>query len=86
MKVIHKFKSPNFNDRKSNTIKFIIIHYTALNSISESIQYLCSKKHKVSTHYLISRKGDVYSMVSEKRRAWHAGKSYWDGICDINST
>ena len=24
-------------------------------------------------------------MVSEKKRAWHAGKSYWNGIKDRNS-
>ena len=57
MKLIHKFKSPNFNSRKSNNINLIIIHYTALKSISESKKFLCEKKNKVSCHYLISKKG-----------------------------
>jgi N-acetylmuramoyl-L-alanine amidase len=86
MKLIHNFKSPNFNDRKSNNIEIIVIHYTALSSISNSLKYLCSKKNKVSSHYLISQKGKIYSLVSEKKRAWHAGQSYWRGITDINST
>jgi len=85
MKLIHKFKSPNFNERKYNKIKFIIIHYTALQSISESIKYLSSKNNKVSSHYLISKSGIVYNLVSEKKRAWHAGISYWQGNYDINS-
>lgn len=85
MKLIHKFKSPNFNERKSKDIKLVIIHYTALKSVSESIKYLCSKKNKVSSHFLISNKGDIYSLVSEKKRAWHAGYSYWKGRTDINS-
>ena len=85
MKLIHKFKSPNFNERKSYNIQFIIIHYTALNSATESINYLCSKKNKVSSHYLISKKGEIYNLVSEKKRAWHAGESYWKGKEDINS-
>ena len=85
MKLIHKFKSPNYNERKSNNIEVIIIHYTALNSISNSLKYLCSKKTKVSSHYLISQTGKMYSLVSEKKRAWHAGQSYWRGISDINS-
>jgi len=85
MKLIHNFKSPNFNKRKSNSIELIIIHYTALNSLNESIKYLCSKKHQVSSHYLISNKGKVFSLVSEKKRAWHAGQSYWKGEKDINS-
>ena len=86
MKLIHKFKSPNFNERKSPKILFIVIHYTALKSITKSISYLCSKKNKVSCHYLISKKGEIYSLVSEKKRAWHAGYSYWNGISDINSS
>tara|TARA_X000000368_G_C22967654_1_gene683941 strand:- start:59 stop:820 length:762 start_codon:yes stop_codon:yes gene_type:complete len=85
MKLIHKYKSPNFNARKSKSIEFIIIHYTALNTASNSIQYLCSKKNKVSSHYLISKKGEIYNLVSEKKRAWHAGQSYWNGKEDINS-
>ena len=85
MKLIHKFKSPNYNERKTDEIKLIIIHYTALKSISESIIHLTSKKNKVSTHYIISKNGQIYNLVSEKKRAWHAGKSYWQGKIDINS-
>ncbi len=86
MKLIHKFKSPNFDERKSDKVNSIIIHYTALKSIKESIKYLCSKKNKVSSHYLISKNGRIYNLVSEKKRAWHAGKSYWKGNNDINSS
>ena len=32
-----------------------------------SIKYLCSKKNKVSSHFLISKKGEIYSLVSEKK-------------------
>ena len=85
MKLIHNFKSPNFNDRKSNNIQIIVLHYTSLNSISNSLKYLCSKKNKVSSHYLISKSGKIYNLVSEKKRAWHAGQSYWKGQTDINS-
>ena len=79
MKLIHNFKSPNFDDRNSNNIEIIVIHYTALSSTSKSLKYLCSKKNKVSSHYLISQEGKIYSLVSEKKRAWHAGQSYWRG-------
>jgi len=85
MKLIHNFKSPNFNERKSKNIEIIVIHYTALSSISNSLKYLCSKKNKVSCHYLISQSGSIYNLVSEKKRAWHAGQSFWRGKTDINS-
>ena len=57
MKLIHNFKSPNFNERRSKEVKFIIIHYTAIKGALNSIKYLCSKKNKVSSHFLISKKG-----------------------------
>ena len=85
MKLIHKFKSPNINIRESKKIKYLIIHYTALKDCSESLKYLCNRSKKVSSHYLISQQGDIYNLVSEKMRAWHAGISYWKSETDINS-
>lgn len=86
MKLIHKYKSPNYNERQTKKIKYLIIHYTALNSSYQSLKFLCSKKNKVSCHYLISKTGLIYNLVSEKKRAWHAGKSFWKGYVDINSS
>jgi len=86
MKLINKFKSPNYNKRESKKIKYLIIHYTALKNCSESLKYLCNKSKKVSSHYLISQQGDIYNLVSEKMRAWHAGISCWKNETDINST
>ncbi len=86
MKFINKFKSPNFNQRKSFNIKFIVIHYTALKNESEAINFLCSEKNNVSCHFLISQGGKIFSLVNEKKRAWHAGLSFWDGDTDINSS
>ena len=86
MKLIHKFKSPNFDKRKNSKILFIIILYTALKNYREAISYLSDPKNKVSSHYLISQTGAIFNLVSEKNRAWHAGISYWDGITDLNST
>ena len=85
MKLIHKFKSPSFNNRKAKNIKYIIIHYTALKDIHESINFLCDPSNKVSSHFLISKVGTIYNLVDLNKRAWHAGKSYWDGDIDINS-
>ena len=85
MKFINNFKSPNFDNRKLKKIYFIIIHYTALKNYEQAISYLCDPSKKVSSHFLISQNGDIYALVNEKKRAWHAGLSYWDGFTDINS-
>ena len=81
------FQSPNFSNktRIKKTIKFIIIHYTGMQSERACIKRLISKKSKVSTHYLINKKGDVKSMVDEKNIAWHAGKSKWKNCINLNN-
>ena len=70
-------KSPNYIIRKNNekSIKFLVIHYTGMQSERVSIDRLISKKSKVSSHYLINRKGEAIKMVDDKNIAWHAGKS-----------
>ena len=85
MKYINKYKSPNYNSRNNSKIQLIIIHYTALKDTSEALSYLCKKEKKVSSHYLISQNGTIYSLVEDKFRAWHAGQSYWQEMTDINS-
>ena len=85
MKLIHKFKSLNFDKRINKQISFLIIHYTALPSLEESIKYLCDKKNRVSSHYVIGQNGKIYSLVNDKNRAWHAGKSLWGSEKNLNS-
>ena len=85
MKLINNFKSPNFNIKRNRKISFIIIHYTAIENYRKAIKHLCDPNKKVSSHYLISQAGEIYNLVDEKNRAWHAGISYWDGYTDLNS-
>ena len=57
MKIISIY-SPNFSKkRRKKDIKFVIIHYTGMQSEIESIKRLKNPKSKVSCHYLINRKG-----------------------------
>ncbi len=86
-KKLNKYKenlSPNFSSRKQQ-IKFIIIHYTGMDSLSETFKVFNSTKSKVSCHWLITRRGVLYKIVDENKVAWHAGTSYWKGEKKINS-
>ena len=47
---------------------------------------ISKKKNKISAHFLISKKGEIFYLVDLKKRAWHAGKSYWKGLKDLNSS
>jgi len=82
------YLSPNYsiNKRANKNIKFIIIHYTGMQSEIESIKRLQNKSSKVSCHYLINRKGKVFNMVPDKKIAWHAGKSKWKKFTNLNKT
>ena len=78
--------SPNFSKkiRKISEIKFVIIHYTGMQSEIASIKRLRNPKFKVSCHYLINRKGNIIQMVEDKKIAWHAGKSKWKKFINLN--
>ena len=84
---IKNINSPNYNNKKRrlNSIKFIILHYTGMQSERVSIERLSSKSSKVSAHYLINRKGLIIKMVDERNIAWHAGKSKWKNIQNLNA-
>jgi N-acetyl-anhydromuramoyl-L-alanine amidase len=40
--------------------------------------------HKVSSHFLIRRDGELFQFVPCARRAWHAGQSEWRGRSRCN--
>ena len=74
--------SPNFDARRPN---LIVLHHTSNNSADVALRTLTSPTRKVSSHYLIDRDGTIIRLVDESVRAWHAGKSWWGGITDVNS-
>ena len=78
--------SPNFKatKRKSNQIKFIVLHYTGMKKESEVIKRLTDIKSKVSCHYLIKNNGEIVVMVPDLYEAWHAGVSSWKNFKSLN--
>lgn len=79
-------RSPNFEPRKEGAVpSMVILHYTGMKDGASAISRLCDPQSKVSAHYVIEEDGTVFPLVDETMRAWHAGKSFWRGILDINS-
>ena len=78
--------SPNFNQKKRSKkeIKFIIIHYTGMKSEKAAIDRLTNIQSQVSSHYFISKNGNITLLVPELYIAWHAGKSKWKGKSLLN--
>ena len=85
MKIVFEH-SPNYSrkPRLKRDIKFVIIHYTGMQSEIESIKRLKNPRYKVSCHYLIKRNGRIIQMVKDKNIAWHAGKSKWKNLKNLN--
>lgn len=84
-----RVESANQNSR----VKAVIIHHTVAD-FGDSLEILTQPSSRpVSSHYLIPEPGDpsyeqknlrLYQLVSEDRRAWHAGQSYWAGRSPLN--
>ena len=79
-------KSLNYSKktRQKKNIRFLILHYTGMQSARVSLNRLKSPKSKVSCHYFIERNGKVCRMVEDNKTAWHAGKSKWKHFNNLN--
>lgn len=76
--------SPN-HDERALPISMIVLHYTGMETAEAAVERLRDPEAKVSCHYLVGEDGSISRMVPEERRAWHAGRSHWRGVTDINS-
>ncbi|MCW3161372.1 N-acetylmuramoyl-L-alanine amidase [Chryseobacterium oryctis] len=65
--------------------KYLILHYTALPD-DKSITVLTQQA--VSAHYLVNNTGDneIYQLVDENKRSYHAGVSAWRNDKNLNDT
>jgi len=76
--------SPNWNERKL-PVSMVVLHYTGMRTAADALERMCSPAAEVSAHYMIDEDGTVTQLVDEEKRAWHAGRSSWRGITDVNS-
>ena len=77
--------SPNYNERPDGVaVDTTVMHYTGMKTLDDALCRLCDEKAEVSCHYLITKSGELYQLVDEKNRAWHAGISSWAGRENVN--
>lgn len=74
--------STNFGIRKAN---YVIIHFTAQDSVQQTIRTFTIKSTEVSAHYVVGKDGKVYHMVNDYLRSNHAGVGKWGSVTDMNS-
>lgn len=63
----------------------VVLHYTGMETAQAALERLCDPAAEVSAHYLITEKGELFQLVAEDQRAWHAGVSRWGEVVDVNS-
>jgi N-acetylmuramoyl-L-alanine amidase len=76
--------SPN-HDERALPVLMLVMHYTGMPTGAAAIDWLANPESRVSAHYVVAEDGTVLQMVDEARRAWHAGRSWWRGVTDVNS-
>ena len=76
--------SPNF-DTRATAVTMAVLHYTGMPDTAGALARLTDPAAKVSAHYVVAEDGQVFALVDEDARAWHAGRSWWRGIADVNS-
>ncbi len=76
--------SPNFGPRLL-PVSMVVLHYTGMPDAAGALDRLADPASGVSAHYVVAEDGVVVAMVDEADRAWHAGKSWWRGVTDVNS-
>lgn len=85
MPLIRERPSPNHDARpQERDPDLIVLHYTGMRSAEEALERLCDPAAKVSAHYCIEEDGTLWRLVPERRRAWHAGVSLWQGRAGVN--
>ncbi len=64
-------------------IRHLVLHYTSLDEAT-SLRVLTQKE--VSAHYIVGDGYDdeIYGIVDETKRSWHAGVSKWKTLDNIN--
>lgn len=78
----HAVGAVHFGLRKPN---YVVIHHTAQDSLQQTLQTFTLPHTQVSAHYVIGRDGEIYQMLNDYLRGWHAGVGKWGSITDLNS-
>ncbi|RYG34739.1 MAG: N-acetylmuramoyl-L-alanine amidase [Burkholderiales bacterium] len=77
--------SPNFNERV-HPLDMLVLHYTGMKDGPTALARMQDDQEpRVSAHYMVEEDGRIFQLVAEDKRAWQAGRSWWQGDEDLNS-
>lgn len=78
--------SPNYNARPEDAkISAIVLHHTAMKEDAKEVgAFFARPNAKVSAHYIVDRSGYIVRSVADQQRSWHAGRSEFQGMANVN--
>lgn len=84
---VREIPSPNAGERPENTrIDTIVLHHTAMAGDAEAVgRFFARPSAQVSAHYVVDRSGYIVQSVADDLRAWHAGRSQFQGRPNVNN-
>lgn len=88
----HKFdelwykETPNNSGKFRSPPKYLVMHYTAGTSPTGARDWLLNKQAKASAHLIVGEAPEqTWQICPFDEIAWHAGKSFYQGISGLNS-
>tara|TARA_Y100001960_G_C14769963_1_gene879346 strand:+ start:3241 stop:3909 length:669 start_codon:yes stop_codon:yes gene_type:complete len=82
LNINHDYKSPNYANEIIKP-EYVVLHCMCMTD-TQALEFLCAEENGVSAHYYIGRDGQVYNLVDDNKKAWHAGNSHWKDIEHLN--
>ena len=76
--------SPNFDERML-PVSMIVLHYTGMPDAEGALDRLTSPEARFRAIISSTRTARSIGWSTRTKRAWHAGKSRWRGVTDVNS-
>lgn len=74
---VDQFDTPHQSGSTNLKNGLVVLHYTANNSMSGTINWFQNPEAEVSAHFVIDKDGTIAQGPSPRVKAWHAGKSSW---------
>lgn len=66
-------QSPNYRSGRNGKQVIAIVNHITAGSMPGTLSWLCNSKAQASSHYLVTKAGEIFQLVKDADTAWHAG-------------
>jgi len=79
--ISYRYRSPRNPERQVRASTRLIVLHTTEAPARSSLNKLCERGE---AHFCVTEEGSVYAIVDRDREAFHAGRSMWTGVEDVD--